>query len=194
MLIKQAKNLILCRNFHKSLATTLCTQQHANIVTSSSEKRYLERKLIGYSPEQLFDVVANVGDYHKFLPMCNKSQVLRQSDKKVVASLEIGFSPIIESYISHVDLIRPNLITAKCIDGVLFNHLDTKWKFDSVPNNQDACMLEFFVSFEFKSMIYSNLAFMVFDKIVRMNVNAFLQRAEKLYGPQKKLDNLTANA
>jgi hypothetical protein len=36
--------------------------------------------------------------------------------------------------------------------------------------------------------MYARLAAPIFDEMVRLNVGAFLRRAEKLYGPANKVD------
>jgi len=90
-----------------------------------------------YSQEQLFDIVSNVDEYNKFLPACNKSQVIERRDNFVKATLEIGFPPlIVESYISHVTLDKPHLVRAQCFEGKLFEHLETEWKFsEAIKDN-----------------------------------------------------------
>lgn len=113
--------------------------------------------------------------------------VLHRTDDYVQAKLEIGLPPVLESYTSHVKLDRPSSVIAKCVDGVLFDHLDTRWKFTPGPIPDRTCVLEFNVSFEFKSLLYSQLAYLVFDEMVRLNVNAFLKRAQKLYGNQNPI-------
>lgn len=157
----------------------------------NSIRTYSERRLIGYTREQLFDVVAAVDKYHLFVPACRKSEVVEKSKTRVKAKLEIGFPPLLESYTSIVRLDRPKLIGASCIEGVLFKHLETRWKFDTPPSRyspNEVCLLDFYVSFEFKSLLTARLASPIFDEMVRLNVDAFLKRSEKLYGPAKKLN------
>lgn len=155
-----------------------------------SIRNYSERKLIGYTREQLFDVVAAVENYKQFVPACRKSQVNQRSKDRITAKLEIGFPPLLESYTSNVRLDRPKLITAFCTEGTLFKHLETRWKFNLPPAPNDPtqiCLLDFHVSFEFKTLLYAQLATPFFDEMVRLNVGAFLKRAEKLYGPANKI-------
>lgn len=156
-------------------------------------RRYSEKKLIGYTREQLFNVVAAVEDYHLFVPACRKSEVTQRRSDNIKARLEIGVPPLLESYTSEVKLDKPKLITASCIEGVLFKHMETIWKFDLPPSphpKDKACLVDFHVSFEFKSFLTARLASAVFDEMARMNVSAFMRRAEKLYGPPYRFNQI----
>ncbi|XP_077240728.1 uncharacterized protein LOC143881504 isoform X2 [Tasmannia lanceolata] len=74
-------------------------------------KTYEERRVIGYSAEQLFAVVAAVDLYEDFVPWCQRSQIVtRNEDGSFDAELEIGFKFLVESYISHVELKKPKSI------------------------------------------------------------------------------------
>lgn len=154
-------------------------------------RNYSEKKLIGYTREQLFEVVAAVENYHLFVPACRKSEVVQRSRDRIKAKLEIGLPPLLEAYTSNVKLEKPKLILATCTEGVLFKHLETRWKFNLPPrpcSPDEFCLLDFYVTFEFKSLLYARLASPVFDEMVRLNVSAFLKRAEKLYGPPHKIN------
>ncbi|XP_022768770.1 uncharacterized protein LOC111312608 isoform X2 [Durio zibethinus] len=74
-------------------------------------KVYEERIVMGYSPEQLFDVVAAVDLYNGFVPWCQRSDIIkRYPDGSFDAELEIGFKFVVESYVSHVELRRPKFV------------------------------------------------------------------------------------
>ncbi|CAN6583233.1 unnamed protein product [Malus baccata var. baccata] len=76
-------------------------------------KVYEERRVLGYSPEQLYDVVAAVDLYHGFVPWCQRSTTIKTyPDGSFDAELEIGFKFLVESYVSHVELERPKRIKA----------------------------------------------------------------------------------
>ncbi|KAK4875892.1 hypothetical protein RN001_012314 [Aquatica leii] len=150
---------------------------------SDRRKHYHGRKLIGYSSERMFDVVTDVENYKQFLPFCKKSDVLTRSETKMKAYMEIGFPPVIESYISEVTLQRPSMTTAVCRDGKLFNHLVTLWKFNpGLKSNPQSSIVDFVVDFEFRSLFHSHLAHMFFDRLVKQMENAFLIEAKRRYG------------
>lgn len=135
-----------------------------------------------WTPDQLYDVVANVHDYKDFLPACHKSDVLEKKDNFIVAKLGIGIPPLIsESYTSHVTLNKPRFVKAKCFDGRLFNHLDTEWNF--IPHGPHQTLLDFRLDFEFKSLLHSKMANAMFDTMVRQTINAFIRRAREKHGP-----------
>ncbi|XP_058115111.1 uncharacterized protein LOC131258077 isoform X2 [Magnolia sinica] len=74
-------------------------------------KTHEERRVMGYSPEQLFAVVAAVDLYEDFVPWCQRSQIVRRNDDgSFDAELQIGFKFLVESYVSHVELKKPKYI------------------------------------------------------------------------------------
>ncbi|KAG7196681.1 hypothetical protein KM043_016013 [Ampulex compressa] len=108
--------------------------------SSSRIKEYEGRKLIGFSMEQIYSVVADVQNYKEFVPFCKKSEVKHREKDFLKANLVIGFPPINESYTSKVTMIYPRLIKAECTDGKLFNHLNTLWLFSpGLKNNPQTC-------------------------------------------------------
>lgn len=136
-----------------------------------------------FSAEQMYSVVADVENYRKFVPFCKKSDIISRSKEQLRASLVIGFPPINESYTSKVTMIRPHLVKAECTDGRLFNHLNTLWMFSSgLKNNAQTCVIDFSLSFQFKSVLHSHLSNLFFNEIVRQMENAFIEEAWRRYG------------
>ncbi|XP_072749036.1 coenzyme Q-binding protein COQ10, mitochondrial isoform X1 [Anoplolepis gracilipes] len=146
-------------------------------------KEYEGRKLVGFSMEKMYYVVADVGNYKDFIPFCKKSEITLKTEDFLKANLVIGFPPINESYSSKVTMVYPRIVKAECRDGRLFDHLNTLWLFSpGLKNNSETCVIDFSLSFQFKSAIYSHFSNLFFNEIVRQMENAFLEEAERRYG------------
>ncbi|KAM7518325.1 hypothetical protein LguiB_017287 [Lonicera macranthoides] len=146
-------------------------------------KVHEEKRVMGYSPEQLFAVVAAVDLYEDFLPWCQRSDIVRRyPDGSFDAELEIGFKFLVESYVSHVELKKPTYIKTAASDSNLFDHLINIWEFSpgSVPGS---CNLYFLVDFKFQSPFYRQMATMFFKEVVSRLVNSFNDRCRLIYGP-----------
>ena len=140
---------------------------------------HAERQIVPYTPEQLFDLVADVGSYPRFLPWCVASRIRSRTDTELVADLTIGFGPFRESFTSRVTLDRPNRVMVKYENGP-FRSLNNQWDF--VPHGAGT-EVAFFVDFEFRSRILQAAIGVVFNEAVRRMVNAFMKRARDVYGP-----------
>lgn len=149
----------------------------------SNRKTFSEKKLVGFSCEQMYDVVSDVENYKHFVPFCKKSFVYDQRPGSLKGDLIIGFPPINERYTSNVTMERPNIVRAECFDGVLFNYLLTVWKFSpGLKDVHQSCVIDFYIDFEFKTQLHRRLANLFFDQIVRQMEQAFFSEARRRNG------------
>ncbi|WJX41375.1 hypothetical protein P8452_28736 [Trifolium repens] len=150
-------------------------------------KTYEEKRVLGYSPEQLFDVVAAVDFYHGFVPWCQRSEIVKRNpDGSFDAELEIGFKFLVESYVSHVELDRPKRIKTTVSQSTLFDHLINIWEFRPGPV-PGTCDLYFLVDFKFQSPLYSQIASMFFKEVASRMVSSFTERCRMIYGPEVRV-------
>ena len=140
---------------------------------------HAERQIVPFTCEQLFDLVADVGSYPRFLPWCMAARVRSRTETELVADLTIGFGPFREKFSSRVALDRPNRVMVTYENGP-FRYLNNQWNF--VPHGSGS-EVDFFVDFEFRSRILQAAIGVVFNEAVRRMVNAFLKRARDVYGP-----------
>lgn len=146
-------------------------------------KVHEENRIMGYSPEQMYAVVAAVDMYQDFLPWCRRSDIVkRHSDGSFDAELEIGFKYFVESYVSHVKLTKHKLIKTTASESSLFHHLINDWEFNPGPA-PGTCNLHFLVDFKFQSPLYSQIASMFFKEVVSRLVGSFNDRCRLIYGP-----------
>ena len=140
---------------------------------------HAERRLVPYRPDQLFDLVADVGKYPQFLPWCVASRVRSRTENLLLADLTIGFGPFRETFGSRV-ILAPNTRVDVTYEKGPFRYLNNHWIFVSDPVG---CQVDFFVDFEFRSRILQAAIGMVFHEAVRRMVNSFELRARAVYGP-----------
>lgn len=140
---------------------------------------HAERQIVPYCPDQMFDLVADVGKYPHFLPWCVAARVRSRSEHELLADLTIGFGPFRETFLSRVALERPRLVRVRYETGP-FRYLNNEWDFLPHPRGTE---VDFFVDFEFRSRILQAAIGVVFNEAVRRMVNAFHKRARDVYGP-----------
>ena len=149
---------------------------------------HAEKRVLPYTPAQLFDLVADVEKYPAFLPWCLAVRVRHREivetnvgdEELLVADMAIGFKVFRESFTTRVQCRRPDRIDVTYTDGP-FRYLNNHWVFS--PKGDNACEIDFFVDFEFRSTILQKAIGLVFNEAVRKMVDAFQTRAEALYGP-----------
>lgn len=133
-----------------------------------------------FTPDQLFDLVADVERYPEFLPWCVASRIKRRDGNKVWADLVIGFKMLRERFTSCVTLDRAaHRIDVIYTDGP-FRYLNNHWIFKPAPGG--GTVIDFYVDFEFRSMLLQKIIGALFGEAVRRMVSAFEHRAARLYG------------
>src|SRR4051794_21771504 len=146
--------------------------------------RHTETRNFPYTPEQLFDLVADVARYQEFLPWVAATRIRSNSETMMVADLVVGFGALKETFTSRVTKERPSRIHVEYIEGPL-KYLNNSWKFR--PDGKGGSEVDFCVDFAFKSRIFESLAGQMFDRALRRMINAFEERAHQLYGGNAQL-------
>jgi coenzyme Q-binding protein COQ10 len=141
--------------------------------------RHSETRQLPYSPEQMFDLVADVGRYGEFLPWVAAVRVRSNSATEMVADVIVGFKALRERFTSRVVKQRPQHIHVDYLEGPL-KQLSNDWKFQ--PDGQGGTLVDFCVDFTFKNRVFEALAGQMFDTALRKMINAFEARAAVLYG------------
>jgi coenzyme Q-binding protein COQ10 len=145
--------------------------------------RHSETRLLPYSQDQLFDMIAAVERYPEFLPWCKGARIIERRSVGITADLIIGYKMFTEKFRSEVVLDRPRSISVKYLSGPL-SHLSNQWQFS--PIGKKSCELSFQVDFDFQSPLLRSAMELFFDSAIRKMVSAFELRAQALYDPKKK--------
>ncbi len=138
-----------------------------------------EVRELPYSAEQMFDLVADVGNYPKFLPWIAATRVRSDSEGEMVADMLVAFKALREKFTSRVEKQRPEMIRVHYVDGPL-QDLDNEWRFRALT--ESSCEIHFAVDFSFRNALLEKLAGQFFDRAFRKMVAAFETRAAELYG------------
>lgn len=141
--------------------------------------RHTEKRVLPYSPDQLFDLVADVGSYQQFLPWVAATRVRSDSETEMVADLVVGFKALKETFTSKVRKRRPDEIEIDYVEGPL-KYLHNSWKFR--PAGNGATEVDFCVDFAFRNRLFEAIAGKMFDRALRRMIGAFEERARALYG------------
>ena len=141
--------------------------------------RHSETKYLPYSPEQMFDLVADVAHYDEFLPWVSAVRVRSSSETEMVADLIVGFNAFKERFTSRITKEKSSHIIVDYIEGPL-KYLKNEWRFEPAP--EGGTNIFFSVDFAFKSRLFETLAGAMFDRALRRMTGAFEQRAAALYG------------
>lgn len=135
--------------------------------------------LVSHSPEEMFKLVDDIEAYSDFLPWCGKATELSRDDKNVEGSILISHSGLNKEFTTQNKNTAFEKIEMHLVNGP-FKNLDGVWLFE--PLGETACKVSLNLEFEFSSKIISTTLGPVFSKIANSLVDAFIKRADKVYG------------
>jgi len=143
-----------------------------------------ETRVLPYTAQQMYDLVADVARYPEFLPWNAAARITARRpipDGEVMeADLVISFKVFREKFASRVTLWpAKKRIDTEYLDGP-FRKMKSFWAFRDRP--EGGCEVEFFVDFEFRNAILQGIIGMVFNDAMQRVVRAFERRAAALHG------------
>lgn len=145
--------------------------------------------LLWYSAHEMYSLVTAVPDYPKFLPWCERADVVEQHEGGMTAKLHLAFHGVRHAFTTRNDHVVDRSVRVSLVDGP-FSKLDGLWAF--VPlgtpgadgTQPSACRIEFEMGYAFSSRALQAVVSPVFDRIANTFVDAFVKRAEQVYGPR----------
>ena len=145
---------------------------------------------VAFTANQMFALVADVERYPEFLPLCTGLAVLSRQPvgegEELTARRNIGYKSISESFTTRV-LTKPNdlKIDVSYLNGP-FKRLINHWTFKDDAAGTGST-IDFFIDYEFKSMLMGALMGAMFDQAFRRFAQAFEERAAHVYGPSTRV-------
>lgn len=144
--------------------------------------QHSETRLLPYTTEQIYNLVADVKHYGEFLPWVAGVRIRSESETEILADLLVGFGPLKEKFTSRVMLERPHAVTVDYVEGPM-KQLNNSWRFR--PDESGGTLVDFSVEFSFRNKMFEAIAGRFFDEALRRMVKAFEERADALYGASK---------
>lgn len=138
--------------------------------------------LVHYSAEQMFDLVADIEQYPRFLPWCSGTRIVPEHGGGLDASVDIDFRGIRSRFTTRNQLRYPEQIRMHLVEGP-FRAMEGLWQFH--PLRPGASKVQLSLRYEFASGLLGRAVAPVFDAIANSMIDSFVQRAEQLYGPSE---------
>lgn len=143
---------------------------------------HAEKRILPFSPRQLYDVVADIQHYPDFLPWVTTTKVSKHHKDKdgehFLADVTIGYKIFTYPYKCRVHLTPHHRIDIEYIEGP-FTYLNNHWIF--TPLNEKLTEIDFFIDFEFHTPALQTFLQPVFTQVVSHMISAFEKRAFEIY-------------
>ncbi|MGA0608611.1 type II toxin-antitoxin system RatA family toxin [Caldimonas sp. KR1-144] len=149
--------------------------------------------LLWYSAREIYDLVTAVTDYPRFLPWCDRAEVLEMHDDGMTARLHLHYHGVRHAFTTRNTHVPGDSVLMALVDGP-FSRLEGSWRFialgtpagadESAAASPAACKIEFDLRYAFNSTALEAVVSPVFDRIAHTFVDAFVKRAEQVYGPR----------
>ncbi|MDR7095621.1 type II toxin-antitoxin system RatA family toxin [Hydrogenophaga laconesensis] len=138
--------------------------------------------LLWHSAPEMFALVTDIERYPQFLPWCDQGEVLEHDGNGMVARVGMAISGLRQSFTTRNTHVADRQVLMKLVDGP-FSSLDGVWEFTPLGDGaQRACKVDFKLTYGFASTALAALVGPVFDKIAGSLVDAFVKRADQVYG------------
>ncbi len=135
--------------------------------------------LVPYTTDQMYALVNDIPAYGEFLPWCRAARVLEEGDGYIVASIDIAYSGIHQSFTTRNTLEPGHKVRMRLLEGP-FRYLEGEWQFHSL--GEAGCKVTLDLDFEFSSRLIGLTFGKMFNKIATTLIDAFVKRAQDVYG------------
>jgi ribosome-associated toxin RatA of RatAB toxin-antitoxin module len=134
--------------------------------------------LVTYTPAQMFALVNDVGRYPEFLPWCVEARAQDVSLNERLATVKVARGLLQAEFTTRNALQPDTQILMQLVHGP-FRDLKGVWRFDAIGDR--GCKVQFKVEFEFKNRLTATAFNAIFETLCATIVDAFAQRAQKIY-------------
>jgi ribosome-associated toxin RatA of RatAB toxin-antitoxin module len=132
--------------------------------------------IVLHSSKKMFQLVDSVENYPRFLPWCGSTQIIERDNSKTIASIEINYKGIRQTFTTENTKKQNKEMMIKLIDGP-FQSLSGQWIFKNLDN--DSCQIELKLEYEFSNVILEKLISPVFNMIANTFIDEFIKEANR---------------
>ena len=137
----------------------------------------IKKSAIVFHPaEKMFLLVDQVENYPHFLPWCGSVNVIKRTNSKTIASIEINFKGVRQTFTTENTKKLNQKMMIKLIDGP-FKSLYGQWMFKNL--DKDSCQIELKLEYQFSNIILEKLISPVFNMIANTFIDEFIKEANK---------------
>ncbi len=129
--------------------------------------------LLPYPVSQVFELVADVGEYCNFVPYCKSSRIVAKTGNDLTASLEIQYTGIHQEIVTKNRCDPYSSIQIHLVEGP-FNSFQGEWTFNDFV---EGCRTNLSLEFELKGRFVQTLSELKSTGIVNEVLDAFALRA-----------------
>lgn len=137
-----------------------------------------KKAVVPYTTQQMYDLVNDIEKYREFVPWCERSKVLSQTDDEIRATLAFSRGGIAKSFTTMNRLQPHRMIEIRLVDGP-FKQLEGFWRFEEVENSHSRIVLD--LEFEFSNRLLAMMFGPLFHQVAVMLVDCFSARAKEVY-------------
>jgi ribosome-associated toxin RatA of RatAB toxin-antitoxin module len=149
--------------------------------------------LLWYSPREMYSLVTGVEQYPQFLPWCERAELLATDAEGVTARLSLAYMGVRHAFTTRNQHLPDRAVNVSLVDGP-FSLLEGSWIFHPIGRGgrggpaggaggeEPACKIEFDLRYAFTSGALEAVVSPVFDRVANTLVDAFVRRAEDVYG------------
>jgi len=141
----------------------------------------VNKKLLPYSIDKLYDIIIDVERYPEFIPWFKKIKITSSTDSIIISDVTIEFMFIKDNYTSTAELQKPSRVRGETIASVRiamiegpFDHFNTIWSLKAV--DRDSCLVDFKCDFSFNNKLYDNIALVALRPMNKRIIDAFVKR------------------
>lgn len=135
------------------------------------------KKLL-FSPEQMFDLVADVARYPEFLPWCGGAKLIKRDEVEIIGSITAQKGGFHKSFTTRNRYQYPDWMDIALLNGP-FKRLNGRWEFRRLPNNE--CEVYYEMNFEV-SFLLAPILEPLMAHMSNTMVDSFAKRAQDIYG------------